>query len=140
SYINDEKERIGNYAIALLDIDDFKCINDGFGHKVGDAALVSLSQILKSKLSPEDLAVRWGGEEFIVFMRDTDGEKAYEKISGILERIREEKIKADDRLISYTFTAGLASSDDISDCEKVIIEADSKLYIGKNSGKNRIIS
>ncbi|MCR5774668.1 MAG: GGDEF domain-containing protein [Lachnospiraceae bacterium] len=140
SQVRTGEEKPGKYAIALIDIDNFKKINDTYGHKYGDAALVSISRIMTEALSPDDMAVRWGGEEFVVFMPGIEEEKAYDKLSDILSAIRNEKITVDDLTITCTVTMGVAVSDDYSNYEKIIGEADLKLYEGKNSGKNRMIT
>ncbi len=83
--------------------------------------------------------MRWGGEEFIIFMPKTDEKKAYDRLLRILYAIRDEKIKVDDHLITCTVTIGLSLSDDLNAYEKVINDADQKLYKGKNSGKDKIV-
>ncbi len=130
----------GEYGIALIDIDNFKSINDSYGHKAGDAALVTLSHILERHLHPKDVAVRWGGEEFIIFMPETDESTAHEQLTQILQAVRENILTLDGHSIAFTVTMGLSLHDDPAVYEYVINEADRKLYEGKNSGKNRIIT
>jgi len=139
SHVKQEDENPENYAIAMIDIDNFKKINDNYGHKTGDAALVSLSMILQQLSSPKDVVVRWGGEEFIIFMPETDEKMAYEKLLKIQDAVRNNKTVDEDQVVSFTVTIGLAVHDDLADYEKVINDADLKLYEGKNNGKNKIV-
>ncbi|MCR5627227.1 MAG: GGDEF domain-containing protein [Lachnospiraceae bacterium] len=139
AHVNDYESYKGKYAIAMMDIDNFKSINDNYGHKLGDAALVSMADILKASLNETDIAVRWGGEEFIVFMPDTDENIAFESLSAILEKIRNNVTTLDDKKVSFTVTIGLAVKSKIADFEKAINDADRRLYRGKNNGKNKIV-
>ncbi len=127
------------YSIAMVDLDDFKRINDTYGHEIGDRVLVALSDILKTSVGPDDILVRWGGEEFIVYMPGTDKDAGYEKLSEILNRIREYRLIESDEAISFTATMGLATGTSLNNYEQLIDEADQKLYYGKKNGKNRIV-
>lgn len=130
------------YTIAMLDIDDFKSINDTYGHDAGDKVLEFFSDQLKCDLSPEDIVARWGGEEFVIYYHN----KSLEETLPILEKLRHNTESSvliyKQNLIKLTITIGVCSSNssDESSYFNIINKADDNLYIGKNSGKNRIVS
>ena len=128
------------FSIVICDIDDFKSFNDTFGHDCGDYVLVSLAKLIKTSLREQDTIARWGGEEFLFLLpeTDTDGARVIaEKIRGKINNTEfifgNEKLK-----ISLTF--GLCTMDDLS---KNIIYyfkcADQALYKGKEKGKNCVV-
>lgn len=124
-------------AVALLDIDNFKKINDRFGHDTGDDILAAVSSCLSEDAENSDLVpVRWGGEEFVVYFRNTDTDTAYRKISEICSRISEKAVLPDSSHV--TVTAGLVHGKK-TDFDKAVKKADEYLYLGKQNGKNCII-
>jgi len=129
----------GNYAMLLLDVDHFKSINDLLGHQAGDRALARIGAILTESVRDGDLAGRFGGEEFIVIMRDADRERAL----GVAERLRA-AIEAsgihyaDGRPITISIGVTYARPGDVSS-EAVFERADRALYRAKNTGRNRVI-
>ncbi len=129
-----------NYSLAMADLDNFKKINDTYGHEFGDEVLKALSDIFKKHLEENDIAVRWGGEEFILFMPGTDPDHAFKRLESILEEIRAQKIKTGNTTVTFTATIGLSSGEDPASYEQVIARADQNLYYGKYHGKNRIIT
>jgi len=132
----DEGER--SWCVAMLDIDDFKRVNDTLGHLAGDEVLRSLAQILRSNLRRTDMIFRWGGEEFLLFLADVDMENA----AGILEKIRlyieATPICSSDTIIPITVTIGLAPVD-VRDMQASIDLSDQRLYSGKRNGKNQLV-
>ncbi len=131
-----------NYEISLImiDIDDFKKVNDLFGHNTGNAVLKKLSEILSSSIRDIDIIARYGGEEFVILLPNTKKENA--KI--LAERIRrrvEERFEIDSQsLPSITITLGISSFPrDGRDMEELIKKADIALYYGKNMGKNTTV-
>ncbi len=123
----------------MVDLDNFKKINDTYGHEFGDAVLKDLSDILRNSMTENDIAVRWGGEEFILFMPGTDINSAEKKLEKMQNTIREHQVKLGDNSINFTATIDLASGNDLMKYEQVINTADQMLYYGKNHGKNCII-
>lgn len=125
-----------NYPVSILfvDIDKFKSINDTFGHDVGDLALKHLSAILKSITREYDIAVRWGGEEFVLLLPNTTEEGAY----TLAERLRLKIETSDFQYCKMTTSLGIATyPNDNLNIEKVISFADSALYHSKQTGRNR---
>lgn len=142
-----------NYVIAMIDIDDFKKINDTYGHDIGDEAIVKVTTEIKklvdnqnAMLKPSQLKeestipVRWGGEEFIVFFPY----KNLNEVVSIMEEFRcvinRTIVRDRDNDISLSVTIGIAAGKSGSNCDSVINHADKNLYDGKRSGKNCIIA
>lgn len=124
-------------SIAFLDIDNFKNINDRFGHEVGDSVLASISNMLRSAIREGDTIVRWGGEEFLLVMPYSNSEQARGRIEGILH---DNSIELPDGN-PVTFSGGVAEfSRDGDDCQQLVNFADTLMYEAKKSGKNKIIN
>ncbi len=135
--IPDNKRR--QYVIAMVDIDFFKKVNDTYGHEAGDAVLVKVAACLKETAQNENLAVRWGGEEFILYFPNTTPDKIFPLIESLRMRIENMVIETGGKLIHVTITSGIATGMADSNYEKVIGNADEKLYLGKQRGRNRVI-
>lgn len=132
-----------NFAIAILDIDHFKKINDTYGHLAGDFILRELSSKLASGIRDYDLVGRYGGEEFIIVLQNENRESAFHKIESILVEIRDTAFVYDSQTIFITFSAGITDSEEFdkkADIESFIERADNRLYKAKNSGRNRVVS
>lgn len=127
------------FVVCMLDIDFFKKVNDTYGHKAGDEVLVHVSSCIQETAGEENLAVRWGGEEFILYFPNGKREQVYREIERLRRRIEEMVVKTEGQEIQVTITAGIASGVPDSNCENVIKSADKKLYIGKKQGRNRVI-
>ena len=126
------------FAVILCDIDDFKRVNDTYGHDCGDAALIMIAKLLRANIRTHDLAARWGGEEFLLLLPDTDAAQA----AALAERIRSAVAAMTfahcGQLIALTMTFGVSMhrAAGIHACLK---EADLALYQGKAQGKNRVV-
>ena len=123
--------------LAIADIDNFKKINDTYGHNAGDAVLKTVAQIMQSECEGCTVA-RCGGEEFLVLSKGdfVDGK---EMLDSMRTRIAEKPVVFDDVSIPVTLTIGLTVKHPGQSIDTWIHEADSKLYIGKNSGKNCVV-
>lgn len=120
-------------GLIMLDIDNFKQINDRYGHTKGDEVLKELAKTLKESLRKYDLISRYGGEEFAVFIFDEE----FEKIKKVAENIRK-KIESIDISPKFTISLGVAYSKKSYDYAKLVENADRALYRAKNMGKNRV--
>ncbi|MES0490839.1 MAG: diguanylate cyclase [Leptospirales bacterium] len=118
-------------SVVLLDIDYFKNYNDTYGHNAGDKVLLKTAVIIENEIREEDMAVRYGGEEFLVILPDTPVQKAGE----IAERIR----KSMENAKIVTVSAGVTSLKSGDNLEMLIEKADKYLYEAKRSGRNKII-
>lgn len=132
---------LSKVAIIMLDIDHFKSVNDRYGHDVGDIVLRSIAKKIANETRLEDRVIRYGGEEFLIFLRWRENR---EEVIKIAERIRKniskESIRVDDDLsIHITISIGVNTNpDECESLEKAIKRADKMLYIAKNEGRNRV--
>ena len=123
-------------ALAFLDIDDFKSINDRFGHAAGDRIIVALSTRLRSGLRASDAIVRWGGEEFVLLFPHASAPQAARRIEALLHGTS--IIRPDEKML--TASVGIASdTDHPTDWRALVTLADERMYQAKQLGKNRII-
>lgn len=141
-FINEIKTagKCSSYSIAIADIDDFKIINDTYGHDGGDYVLKTLSSALSSYSCDELRISRWGGEEFLFLFTGNSAEIADCIMERILIEISEINFVYNDENIAVTLTAGISSSDKCSDIDSTIIKADNNLYYGKTHGKDCVVS
>jgi len=143
-YIEQEQAQIQrdamNYDIMMIDIDYFKLVNDTYGHDVGDTVIKALSDILKSSIREADMAIRYGGEEFLILLRHTTPEATMKIASNIHTSFRERKFNIGSETIEKTLSIGIARlPQDADSIWKVIKYADTALYEAKHSGRNRIV-
>ncbi len=136
-------ERSGRQlSIMMVDIDHFKKINDQFGHKVGDDALKRVAEVMNLSVRKQDMACRYGGEEFLVICPDTPAEQVYR----LAERLRAAVVgiampDAYARSCKLTISIGVASKEPgIKNTEMLLQLADKRLYEAKNSGRNRTVA
>lgn len=133
------KEEMGqDFCVALGDIDDFKIINDTFGHDCGDQVLRHISRILMDEMEKEDCVCRWGGEELLILMSG-ELETAYKKVESLRKRVESTPILFDSQIIMFTVTFGVCQYHPGEKYHQLVRRADSKMYIGKNSGKNCVV-
>lgn len=129
-----------NMAIAFIDIDRFKQINDTFGHQTGDLVLQTFGDIMQKNLRSMDLLARYGGEEFIVFFPDTDENEAVSIVNRILRELRRVPIiQKEGRELYLTFSAGVSGWIPHLSTQEWIQLADDAVYQAKKMGRNRIV-
>jgi diguanylate cyclase (GGDEF)-like protein len=133
-------ERIQVFSIVMMDIDDFKHVNDTFGHDVGDVVLVGLADIIRDEVRAGDYSCRWGGEEFLLFANGPRNE-VQSVAERILERLRNTQFEdKKGGTFSVTLTAEVAEFRYGAQLRNVIDAADKRLYYGKTHGKNQVVS
>jgi len=126
-------------SIVMLDIDDFKKVNDTYGHKIGDDVIISVANTMHNISRDSDIACRFGGEEFILLLPDTDINGALIIAQKIRKTIEITKINVDEnRKINVTVSVGVAVVDIDKKLETSIQKVDAKLYKAKENGKNRV--
>ncbi|CAI0746903.1 GGDEF domain-containing protein [Serratia quinivorans] len=126
-------------AFCLIDIDNFKNINDSYGHHVGDLVLVAFGKLLQSTFRSSDIFCRYGGEEFAVILGHCTLENAREVMSKLRERTHQLTLTiADGQNVRFTTSCGIAQVSDIRLLPMAIKQADEALYFSKNNGKDRI--
>lgn len=136
-----ERSRKFNYHFSLLmvDIDHFKGYNDRYGHLVGDAILREISKTIKENIRQIDLIGRYGGEEFLVILTETDKEQAKLAAERIRQAIEYKHIKVYDEDLKATISLGISTfPDDAQDAQVLIEKADQALYQAKQTGRNRV--
>ncbi len=133
--INARLEQISRGILFMLDLDDFKFINDTYGHAAGDKVLVAMGQILKDIFRTDDIVARVGGDEFVAFLSGSDNASmAQEKAQELLDRVRELKLEGIDTQISVSI--GIASAPTYGRTfESLSASADEAMYEIKNGGK-----
>lgn len=126
-------------CLALLDIDNFKMINDRLGHAVGDQALVHLANVTRQVMRPQDQLARYGGEEFVILLPDTQLDSGVEAMRRLQRELTTRYfLQAEERLL-ITFSAGVTQVHGIEDAEAALQRADEGMYLAKRSGKNRVV-
>lgn len=127
-----------NLTLMLMDIDHFKQINDEYGHDIGDRVLIAVSQHLQSLMREQDFIGRWGGEEFLGVLPDTDIEQAAETAERLRKAIQVLEIDNDGKKIQVTLSIGITQYRADEALSNAIARADYALYKGKSSGRNRV--
>jgi two-component system, cell cycle response regulator len=129
-----------NYSIAIVDLDNFKRINDTYGHPMGDEVLKSVSKLIQKATRSNDIVARYGGDEIIIFFQNfTDHDKVFERVEAIRNEIAQTPITYDDTSITITVSIGVYIKHDLyMTLNDVIKKADEIMYLSKNSGKNRV--
>tara|TARA_B100000686_G_scaffold354949_1_gene468419 strand:- start:1591 stop:2460 length:870 start_codon:yes stop_codon:yes gene_type:complete len=126
-------------SILFFDLDDFKKVNDTYGHLGGDATLKSVSKVINEEKRTEDLAARYGGEEMILILPDTEKTQALVLGERIRKRVSETITYFAEKSISITLSGGLACFPvDTEEAAQLLDCADKALYLAKNAGKNNI--
>ncbi len=125
-------------SVALIDIDLFKKVNDGYGHPAGDRVIKSLSRLLKQRLRGADVIGRYGGEEFAVALPDTPIEGALRVLDNIRESFAAIIQHAGDKTFQVSLSAGISQNAAASDGESLIQAADEALYVAKHEGRNQV--
>jgi len=125
-------------CLAIIDLDNFKSINDTLGHQSGDNALVHVADVVRATLRPTDRIGRFGGEEFLLLLPET----ALKESSGVLARIKRElaakPLMEKDLPLKITFSGGIAERGEQEPLEALLARADAALYEAKRAGKNRV--
>ena len=136
----DRSQRYNNYlTVMMCDIDYFKTVNDKYGHDKGDEVIKSLAHIFKSELRKQDSLARWGGEEYLFLLPETNDNQAMQLAQKLRCKIEETQYKQDDKTFNVTVSIGLhqiASNDTIN---QAITKADTNLYKAKEQSRNRCL-
>jgi diguanylate cyclase len=127
-------------SIALLDIDNFKQLNDSLGHVAGDRALKHLTQVIKETLRPADTVGRYGGEEFLIVLPDSDMQAGIEVMQRLQRDLTKKFFLHNNERILVTFSAGVALRRENEDFEDLVGRADKAMYKAKQAGKNRVVA
>jgi diguanylate cyclase (GGDEF)-like protein len=126
-------------AILMMDLDHFKRINDGYGHAAGDQVLRDFGFLLRSSLRKGDIAGRFGGEEFLAILPETDPATAQSIAERLCERVRENRTLWKDQSLAVTVSIGLVAVDRDESLDRAIARADRALYLAKRAGRDRVM-
>lgn len=126
-------------SVSLLDIDNFKALNDTLGHEMGDSALSHLAQVARECMRPQDTLARFGGEEFVILLPDTNLEKGIEAMTRLQRELTKRFFLAGSEKVLITFSAGVAQLTNDESGMDAIRRADQAMYLAKRAGKNRVI-
>ena len=133
NYINSASNN--NVHILLIDIDDFKVINDTYGHLVGDEVMIDLCNVLNEMLDDQCEVGRFGGDEFIIFFKEKSYVEVKKQIELLVQKITSRKVNH----TAYTISGGLVSYNNDINVNSLIYRADILLYKAKSHGKNAIL-
>lgn len=125
-------------ALALVDIDHFKTVNDNYGHQTGDVVLQTVGTMMVTHLAGFGMVGRYGGEEFALIAPEASGHRLVQALQGLLADVASAPIRAGERRIRVTLSAGIAYRSPDEDLEQVFSDADMALYLAKRSGRNRV--
>ncbi len=131
------KNPVGKISVIVMDVDDFKLINDRYGHDSGDEALRALTKIIKENICEHCVAGRWGGEEFLILLHCEHD--PYEIAETIRKEVEGGRFEVDGEVLSMTVSMGVSTGSDASLAyiQSCIHEADKAMYASKQRGKNR---
>ena len=128
------------FVLIMIDIDDFKKVNDLYGHRVGDEVLRSVANILQHELRGDDLVARYGGEEFVILLPNTSLREANPVADRLRKKVQETTVNSSQNPVKVTISLGLAQSRPSDIPDDLVKRADKALYLAKDLGKNCVRS
>jgi diguanylate cyclase (GGDEF)-like protein len=141
-YIDSCRKDKSPLSIILIDIDYFKRFNDEYGHQVGDLVLITVANLIKSTIRKEDIPIRFGGDELIILLPQTESDVAQQTAERLRTQIMEEKIRHqvndDEKMLNVTLSIGITQFHDDDSQDEFFNRGDAALYRAKNRGRNRI--
>ncbi len=124
-------------SLLLCDLDHFKSINDSHGHSCGDLVLVETANRMKDSLRNEDIAARWGGEEFLIILPETDSTAAYRVAEKLRQQLSDQMFNCNDKQLSVSMSIGVLQVNATMHKEDLLNQVDDALYNAKHLGRNR---
>ncbi len=124
------------FALVVTDIDNFKQINDRYGHVIGDKALIQFTEVIRKRLRDDETIARWGGEEFLLLLECATPEEAIDKCETIRRDLEQYRFEAG---LHITASFGVSCPHEGDDAATLVERADKALYQAKSSGKNRVV-
>lgn len=140
---NEEIYRSARYdkplVVAMFDLDHFKQVNDSYGHHVGDQCLIMLTEVITKSIRQSDLFARFGGEEFVLLLPETNLAPALQLCERLRQRIEAQQVETDNGPISISVSVGVADfQQNTTTLEEIIARADAALYTAKRNGRNQV--
>lgn len=127
-------------SVIIADVDVFKSVNDSYGHLIGDKVLQGIAGRLRSAARHGDVVGRYGGDEFLIVLKDTPARTARTIAERMHARVGDEPLDLDGRVVRVTLSAGVATARAIDDSDSLIVRADAALYRAKRAGRNRVMT
>jgi diguanylate cyclase len=134
------KRRQTPICVSLLDVDNFKSLNDTYGHQTGDDALVHLARVIRETMRPHDTLARYGGEEFLIILPDTTLPDAVSALTRLQREVTKRFFLHKNEKLLITFSAGVTAFRAEEQRTEAIARADAAMYQAKKTGKNRVVS
>ena len=125
-------------TLVVVDIDHFKRVNDIYGHNAGDKVISEVANCLERRLRQSDVACRWGGEEFVLFLHNTSGHRAFSTCEELRTLIQGHQLEFDSRSLNVTASFGITSLQTQDSPQSVFARADKALYQAKTMGRNQV--
>ncbi len=127
------------FSIIFLDIDDFKKVNDTYGHQAGDQVLKEVAEVLRIRLRESDVFGRWGGEEFVAALLGANLDATKKVAEDLRAELEKREMVTDGQTIKVTISLGVAGYGHEKNLEEIISKADQAMYQAKHAGKNRVV-
>lgn len=138
--VNTTRRKGSTLCLAMLDIDNFKQLNDKLGHDTGDAALSHLVSVARTSMRPQDTMARYGGEEFVILLPDTELPNGVEAMQRLQRELTKRLFLQNNERVLITFSAGVALLETDETAESAVKRADEAMYLAKRAGKNRVFA
>lgn len=138
-FLSQAVETESNFALIMCDIDDFKKVNDTYGHDLGDVVLKGVASITAEQVKEKGYVCRWGGEEILILLNNASEENTFRIAENIRRNVANQMFDLNEKWIHCSLTLGIAFHHSDEAVEETITRADYKLYRGKRSGKNVVI-
>ena len=139
NYIEECIKKSHHFGLLMLDADKFKIVNDTHGHKIGDKVLIEIAEVCQRSLRDDDVIARFGGEEFVIFLNNTDSVSAMSVAERLRANIEEAFVQNDvGEIVHFTVSIGVVSSEKTSSMEVLLRQVDDAMYLAKNRGRNRV--
>ncbi|MDG6095854.1 GGDEF domain-containing protein [Alteromonas sp. ZYF713] len=132
-----KRQSVGG-TLVVVDIDHFKRVNDIYGHNAGDKVISAVARRLEKRLRDSDVACRWGGEEFVLFLHNTSGHRAFSTCEELRTLIQQHQVEFESRSLSVTASFGITSLQTQDSPHSVFARADKALYQAKTMGRNQV--
>ncbi|MDL0430662.1 GGDEF domain-containing protein [Marinobacter sp. TBZ242] len=126
------------FSVLLMDIDLFKSVNDNYGHHVGDETIMMVARTLREQSRKVDTLSRWGGEEYLVLLPETDITEAVQTANRIRQAIASTPVRAEKRTVNITISVGTATIHGAESVDRLLQRADEALYRAKDMGRNKV--
>lgn len=138
-FLTQAVESASSFTLVMCDIDDFKKINDTYGHDFGDVVLKGIAEIVTKQVKGQGYVCRWGGEEILILISNASLESAYRISEDIRRNVANQVFECNSKWVRCSLTLGVAVHDKKDAVEETITRADYNLYRGKRNGKNTVI-